>query len=839
MIFDRKNRNRRTTGIAALFICTMLFFAAHIPVSAFAATEAVAQIGETTYTDIDAAIEAATDGDTITLLKDVAPEKTFYKSLTFTGGHTLTYDVYGWNYSDNLTFDGADLVVNSDYNRVMANNSGTYSWLAIRLNGSITAKNGASITFSYNSASGTTTAIYLMKGTINVSDKSQFSVYGSNTAGKSGYGIQAESTAGTALNVIGESAFLIDGANRGYDNIPNIYVEDSCFTVRNCTNNGSNHGFFKAVNSTVNFTDNKSHGLSCDSLEIIGSTVTCNGNGYYGITVNTNTKISNSDYVTHIDGGSVVTANENGWGYTGGGIRFSGKTATNYIASGSTVTISGNHCNALENMGNTTFADGCVLKITNNDNTVDNGGGIYNGTTGVLYIPAAAVVMNNQAASKGGGIYNAGSITMADSVKLYNNHAVDPGDDLYQNEYGKIQLIKTGSDWTLDNTECNHAITGWFEDGNNDNGTRWCAHLSDTGSYYINEVSAGTITGYCALKAAHGMTTLSYEFSSGTDGKKLPEQVLTLIPSDENKYEVGAKVNAQKPSSEEVAVEGGKWVFDSYTPDPMQTGIDASKNKFTGTWKFIEDISTDTATPEQTETSPGEPDQAEQSEQSEQQAKSKANGVPENMLTLSAAEEFLTTMSKEEVAGLPQSLLQAKSVKQTQSSVQIKWKKLAGAVNYVIYASKCGKQNKLKKIATVKCSSFTAKKLNKKKLKKGTYYKFYVLAIDKDGNVLATSNTIHAATKGGKAGNPTKLTVKSKVKKSLTKMKVGKMIKLNVKQTEKGIVKKHRKIKYESSDPNVAAVSASGKVTAKGKGTAEITVYAQNGVTLQLKVKVK
>ena len=68
----------------------------------------VARIGDATYASIDEAIENAAAGSTIELLQDVTVSKTFYKSLTFTGGHKLAVDAYRWRYSGDLIFDDAD-----------------------------------------------------------------------------------------------------------------------------------------------------------------------------------------------------------------------------------------------------------------------------------------------------------------------------------------------------------------------------------------------------------------------------------------------------------------------------------------------------------------------------------------------------------------------------------------------------------------------------------------------------------------------------------------------------------------------------------------------------------
>ena len=47
------------------------------------------------------------------------------------------------------------------------------------------------------------------------------------------------------------------------------------------------------------------------------------------------------------------------------------------------------------------------------------------------------------------------------------------------------------------------------------------------------------------------------------------------------------------------------------------------------------------------------------------------------------------------------------------------------------------------------------------------------------------------------------------------------------------------KVRYLSSDPKIATVSAKGKIKAKAKGTCKIYVYAVNGAYKTVKVTVK
>ena len=81
---------------------------------------------------------------------------------------------------------------------------------------------------------------------------------------------------------------------------------------------------------------------------------------------------------------------------------------------------------------------------------------------------------------------------------------------------------------------------------------------------------------------------VSYEFTSGTAGKELPQAVKDLLPTDAAKYVKGAQVNAVQPAQEEVedAAQDGKWVFKGYEPaSPVTVGTEDVK--FVGKWEFV------------------------------------------------------------------------------------------------------------------------------------------------------------------------------------------------------------------------------------------------------------
>ena len=107
------------------------------------------------------------------------------------------------------------------------------------------------------------------------------------------------------------------------------------------------------------------------------------------------------------------------------------------------------------------------------------------------------------------------------------------------------------------------------------------------------------------------------------------------------------------------------------------------------------------------------------------------------------------------------------------------------------------------------------------------------------GKAIAVSKTIHAATEGGKVGNNKSVKITSKKSVILKKGKTSKIKAKAVARSKKLKVKTHRKLAFETDDPNVATVNKSGKIKAVGKGKCTVYVYAQDGVFAQVKVKVQ
>lgn len=244
----------------------------------------------------------------------------------------------------------------------------------------------------------------------------------------------------------------------------------------------------------------------------------------------------------------------------------------------------------------------------------------------------------------------------------------------------------------------------------------------------------------------------------------------------------------------------------SWDADPT-----AETTKDTYTYTYAQ--AGDTVTPEQTtektpEQTPAAPDRT--------------------VMTEAAAEAAILSMKNDnDLAFFTYGDLQVQQKRVSKTSVTIGWKRVPGASHYTVYGGKCGAR--MKKITTVNGTKYTAKKL-----KKGTYYKFIVVACG-DGKALATGKVVHIATTGGKVGNVTRI----RTNKNTYKIKKGKTAKIRYDLKTTGKVKKHRKISFESTNTGVAKVTKAGKIKGVGKGKCYVWIYAQNGVGKRVRVVVK
>ena len=289
---------------------------------------------------------------------------------------------------------------------------------------------------------------------------------------------------------------------------------------------------------------------------------------------------------------------------------------------------------------------------------------------------------------------------------------------------------------------------------------------------------------------------------------------------------ITAILDGKDPAKTVIIQSGHNWVAGEVIKQPTETAE--------GIQKYTCDICGETKTEAIPKLAP----------QDSQESSMGVDGTPFGKgASVEAAEAAILALPDDnDPAGTAFGLLQLKATKVTKNSIKLNWKAVPGANRYIIFANKCGTGNKYKKLGVVTGTSLNVTQAAGAALKKGTYYKFMMIAADANGKVVSTSKTVHAATKGGKVGNHKKVTVKKSVTKKAKKLKKGKTLKLKAKavpQAKKLKVKKHRAIKYESSNPAVAQVNGKGAVKGVGKGTCYIYAYAQNGTSAKVKVTVK
>ena len=82
----------------------------------------------------------------------------------------------------------------------------------------------------------------------------------------------------------------------------------------------------------------------------------------------------------------------------------------------------------------------------------------------------------------------------------------------------------------------------------------------------------------------------TYKFVSGTVGKELPQEVKSLLPSDQANLSDGTKATPTQPVKTEVKTSDGSWSFQSY--DKNEATVNGADVHFVGTWTFAADSTT-------------------------------------------------------------------------------------------------------------------------------------------------------------------------------------------------------------------------------------------------------
>ena len=241
------------------------------------------------------------------------------------------------------------------------------------------------------------------------------------------------------------------------------------------------------------------------------------------VTVDRNTKfgIFNSlDAQLTIEGGAYVSASENGIHGIFNREQGSKDLGKFVIERGATVLVNDNQGSGIRNLDTFTVEKGVDLEVEGNQDC-----GIFNNHDATLNLGSGTVRYNH--AAYGGGLLNWGTAVLSDDVQLYNNHAANFGDDIYNIRNCSLTFGPTGSGWELDGgPDCYDFIDGWYDDRSS---ARWNAHGDDESARHIVLVQPGTeLTGFLALKAAHGSTG-SLTVRKETIGELLPSDYDTVF----------------------------------------------------------------------------------------------------------------------------------------------------------------------------------------------------------------------------------------------------------------------------------------------------------------------
>ena len=495
-----------------------------------------AKIGDTKYETLDAAINAAQDGDTIEIGENCTLTVGTIKKAVVINGNSNTITIpeqgtenHALNINASLTFNKANVVFTNDIDNVN-------QWsVTMNSDGVLTLDEGSTCTIE-------THGIY-------ASPNAVINVYG-----------------GSKLTIRNTTYTAMRAENYALLNIEN----DSHLLIENSAINGMTRFITTVTGSTLRVLNCANQGLVRCPLTLDDSTAEISGNDY-GIS-----GYNKTDVLTMKNGSSLTMEDNNSAGIFlyGGNID---------VQDGTTLTITGTGKD-LDNTddrsvgalavyyyyntyaANVTFADGASV------NLVDNAVSAIN-NDGTLYIGKGTTITNNGSkALYGGGIQNRGDITIAPDAKVYNNRASVAGDDIYNTTgdgmdrdkntvtyTGSLTLSPVGENWVLD--DCGDPIVGWYHDGKEkltDNTyKRWNGDATDD-SYYADEytVDKKAVSDALALKAAHGkFCNVTYEVTGD-------------IPSDAGAAPASAKVKM-----------GG-----SYTVAPAQT-TSQSRYTFSG-WRI-------------------------------------------------------------------------------------------------------------------------------------------------------------------------------------------------------------------------------------------------------------
>ena len=283
--------------------------------------------------------------------------------------------------------------------------------------------------------------------------------------------------------------------------------------------------------------------------------------------------------------------------------------------------------------------DGCT--ITGNE-AVNYGGGFaaQENTSGGQTTIKSTVLCNNIAGKAASDVYLDRAPLMLPSAEAMNALYLGKPDDVYNHKIDGWYIDGEASRYTAQTKEqrATYAgagdsviggtgktyliaaakpalakITFTDEDGNVIYAESWHPHgtpadqiplpkaekASDDTYDYIFEAwnpEIKDVTGHAVYKATFKRVfkkfNAKYQFNSVSDGKRLPDEVMDLLPADTNDYRHEQSITAIAPSKTVVEVEGGQWVFKGFEKDTipatMEHADDTGNVTFVAHWEFVQ-----------------------------------------------------------------------------------------------------------------------------------------------------------------------------------------------------------------------------------------------------------
>ena len=448
----------------------------------------VASIKDKQYETLEEAIKEATKDDEIILLDDLKTQ-------------TITID-------NEVTINAQNKTISATY---------------LDINGKLTLKNAnlnITSTGKYSVMMNNANAVFsLVNSNVTITGRGMYSTSGAT--------INLDNTKFTIKDIEYVAWMQGDHSRKyAYLNVKN----NSVFTINNVKRDATGGG--NGLNWIYTTVDNAEFNIeNCEYQGIVAGTLILKNNATASIK---NTSYAHTMYASdeiNVDSTSKLTITEaraTGIWVWNGSITFQKGSQVDLVNNGNSIenepdnmdTLSSSVIYLTKATAKLTIEDGANVNITNNYMRAL-------GSFGVAYIGNGTNITNNglvnpsynkRSTTYGGGIFNAGTLTIAENVNIYNNHAELAADDIYNLEGSTIDFKDVQKDWILD--DCDDKINSWYDDSENN---RWNAHTEKEDELHIDKVSSGKKDNNLTIKAAHNLKAKVIAHYVDQDGNRIAD----------------------------------------------------------------------------------------------------------------------------------------------------------------------------------------------------------------------------------------------------------------------------------------------------------------------------